>query len=108
MLPDGFYVTEYDKEFKMYPPYEFEIKGEKYYTFTNGEKEEYDIIKMNCNYRLESSTTIDESKLTDLQKMLANQKPFFNIDSAEGNRYHFTLRINLHIVSFSGTFIKKE
>jgi hypothetical protein len=56
----------------------FEIKGNVYYKFENEIKSDFKIIKISdCSFSLENDEIIDESKLTDLQKMLVQQKPYF-------------------------------
>ncbi|MDP5098032.1 MAG: hypothetical protein NWP90_10205, partial [Flavobacterium sp.] len=77
---DGKYRVEYDSVFKNYPKYSFEIKGNVYYKFENEIKRDFKIIKISdCSFSLENDEIIDESKLTDLQKMLLQQKPYFEI-----------------------------
>jgi hypothetical protein len=62
----------------------------------------------NCSFRLENNAKVDESKLTEVQRMLAKQKPYFEIIKVEGNVYYFVCRIDLHIQCGSGKFIRKE
>jgi hypothetical protein len=106
---DGKYIVEYDSEFRNRPKYNFEIVGDHYYAYENGQKKEYKIVKLNdCSFRFQNEEIIDETKLTELQKMLNKQKPYFDIYKVEKNIYYFVCRIDLHIQSYSGKFIREE
>ncbi|MDP5000618.1 MAG: hypothetical protein NWQ15_01870 [Flavobacterium sp.] len=108
MLKDGKYRVEYDSVFKNYPKYSFEIKGNVYYKFENEIKRDFKIIKISdCSFSLENDEIIDESKLTDLQKMLLQQKPYFEIYKVEENEYYFICRIDFHVQCYSGKFIRE-
>lgn len=105
---DGKYSIEYDDKFKNYPKCVFEIKGNDYYQFENDKKKDFKIIKISdCIYKLENKEVIDESKLTDLQKKLIKQQPYFEIQKVEGNVYYFVCREDLHVLCYSGKFIKE-
>jgi hypothetical protein len=108
MLKDGKYSIEYDSVFKDYPKHKFEIKGNQYTAFENEIDKNFEIIKISdCSFRLKNDEIINESKLTDLQKMLLKQKPYIEIYKVEGNEYYFIYRINLHVQSYSGKFIRE-
>ena len=71
-------------------------------------KKDFKIIKISdCIYKLENKEVIDESKLTDLQKKLIKQQPYFEIQKVEGNVYYFVCREDLHVLCYSGKFIKE-
>jgi hypothetical protein len=108
MLKDGVYNIEYDSVFKNYPKHKFEINGNQYSTFENDVNKNFEIIKINdCSFRLKNDEIIDESKLTDLQKVLVKQKPYFEIYKVEGDVYYFICRVDLHVQCYSGKFIKE-
>lgn len=107
MLKDGKYETQYDD--KNRGSNLFEINGSHYYTYQDDVKKDYEIITLeNCSFRLKNNEKVDESKLTEIQKIIAKQEPYFEITKVEGNTYYFVCRINLHIQCGSGKFVKKE
>lgn len=107
MLKNGKYEIQYDAKDRNSNL--FEIDGNHYYALEDGNKKDYEIIMLsNCSFRLENNAKIDESKLTELQRMLAKQKPYFEIIKIERNVYYFVCRIDLHIQCGSGKFIRKE
>lgn len=107
MLKNGKYEMQYDTKDRNLSF--FEINGNQYYAFQNGEKMDCEIkILSNCSFRLENNDKVDESKLTEVQRILAKQKPYFEITKVEGNVYYFVCRIDLHIQCGSGKFIRTE
>ncbi|MFC5684569.1 hypothetical protein ACYE2N_06775 [Flavobacterium sp. MAHUQ-51] len=107
MLVNGEYETQYDD--KDWSSYRFEIKGNHYYTFDEKVKKDYEIVLLSkCSFILESVEKLDESKLTEFQKVISKQKPYFEITKVEGNIYYFICRVDLHVQCGTGKFIKKE
>jgi len=107
MLKDGKYEIQYDTKERNLSL--FEIDGNHYYAFEDGDKKDYEIKMLsNCSFRLENNDKVDESKLTEVQKMLGKQKPYFEIIKVEKNVYYFVCRIDLHVQCGSGKFIRKE
>ena len=107
MLENGKYEVQFDS--KDYNSNLFEISGNHYYTYQDGVKKDYEIkILGNCSFQLKNSDKVDESKLTEFQKILAKQETYFEITKVEGNIYFFVCRVDLHIQCGTGKFIKKE
>jgi hypothetical protein len=107
MLKNGKYEMQYDTKDRNLSF--FEINENQYYAFQNGEKMDCEIkILSNCSFRLENNDKVDESKLTEVQRILAKQKPYFEITKVEANVYYFVCRIDLHIQCGSGKFIRTE
>ncbi|MGQ7944448.1 hypothetical protein [Flavobacterium sp. WC2509] len=107
MLKNGKYEMRYDTKDRNSSL--IEINGNHYYTFQDNVKKDYEIKTLsNCSFQLENNDKVDESKLTEVQRMLAKQKPYFEIIKVEGNVYHFVCRIDLHVQCGSGKFIRKE
>jgi len=107
MLKNGKYEAQYDD--KNRGSSSFEIKENHYFTYHDEAKEDYEIITLsNCSFRLKNNEKIDESKLTEFQKVISKQQPYFEITKVEGNTYYFVCRIDLHIQCGTGKFIKKE
>ena len=47
--------------------------------------------------------------LTELQKMLiSNGKPYYEITNCKKDTIDFTMRVNLHVISHSGKFIRTK
>lgn len=108
MLKDGKYSIEYDSMFKNYPRYKFEIKGNRYFTFKNELKKDFEIITItDCSFRINDNEILDELKLTDFQKIIVKQQPYYEIYRVEGNEYYFICRIDLHVQCYSGKFIRE-
>ena len=100
---------EYDKEFSHLPKSNFEIIGNHFYTFIDDKKVEREILILSeCSFELKSQEIIDETKMTELQKVLNRQKPYFDIIKVEENVYYFVCRIDLHVISYSGKFIRSN
>ena len=107
MLKNGKYDIQYDSIQRNLS--QFEINGNKYYTTDDNGKKESDIKMLsNCSFYIENKEKVDESKLTEFQKIISKQKPYFEIIKVEGNIYYFVCRIDLHIQCGSGKFIRKE
>ncbi len=107
MLKNGKYEIQYDSKDRNSSL--FEIDGNHYYAFEDGDKKDYEIKMLsNCSFRIENNAKVDESKLTEVQILLAKQKPYFEIIKVKGNVYYFVCRIDLHIQCGSGKFIRTE
>ena len=106
MLKNGKYETLYDGRDNYSDP--FEIKENNYILYQNRVNKDYKIRMLgNCSFQIENIEKVDESKLTEFQKILNKQKPYFEITKVEGNVYYFVCRINLHIQCGSGKFVGK-
>ncbi|MES2574803.1 MAG: hypothetical protein V4572_07660 [Bacteroidota bacterium] len=107
MLKNGKYEMQYDTKDRNFSY--FEINGNQYHAFQNGDKIDCEIKMLsNCSFQLENNDKVDESKLTEVQRILAKQKSYFEITKVEGNVYYFVCRIDLHIQCGSGKFIRTE
>lgn len=104
-LRDGEYVLFFKNS-----PFKENIKivGKKWYSDLNGEVTEFEIIEISdCAFRLKSKVPTDTSKMSDFDKIFAKRVPCYHITKREKNVYYFTLRVDLHIESDSGTLIRK-
>lgn len=107
MLKNGKYEIQYNSIQRNSS--QFEINGNKYYTNDDKGKKESDIKMLSkCSFQLENKEKVDESKLTEFQKIISKQKPYFEIINVEENIYYFVCRIDMHIQCGSGKFIRKE
>ena len=107
MLEDGKYELLYDSINQ--DSTFFEINKDKYSTNLNGEIKDFEIkILSNCSFRLKSNEVVDESKLTEFQKVISKQSFYYEITKVEGNVYYFKCKVNLHVQCGTGRFIKIE
>ncbi len=107
ILKNGKYETQYDD--KNHGSSLFEIKENHYYTYEDNAKKDYEIVTLSdCSFQLKNNEKVDESKLTEFQKIISKQKPYFEIIKVEGNTYYFVCRIDLHIQCGTGKFIKND
>lgn len=107
MLENGTYEMQYDSEDMNSSS--FEIFGNRYYTYEDNGKKEYEIKMLsNCSFQLLNKEIVDETKLTEFQKIISEQKTYFEITKIEGNIYYFVCRIDLHVQCGTGKFIRKE
>ena len=105
MLQDGKYVMQYDTQGYSYS---VEIIGNKYFTNIDNVKKEFEIKKINdCSFFIKSSEKLDESNLTELQKMMLKGERYIEIIKVEGNTYYFVCRIELHLQCGIGKFIRQ-
>ena len=108
-LKNGIYKIEYDSSFRNYPKQFYEILNNECFVTVDRQKTKYEIKRTSeCSFRLISDEIVDTSKLNDLQKVHLKQKPYFDIYNVEANSYYFVFRVDLHIQSYSGKFIKVE
>lgn len=107
MLKDGKYEIRYNDQLTGYE--KFEIIGDKYYYYENGVKQEIKIKLIDsCTFQFINEDIVDESKLTELQILLRNQKIYFEIVKVEETGYFFICRVDLHIICGNGKFVKLE
>lgn len=107
ILKNGTYRVEYDSSFSNYPKSLYRIVNNNCYVTENNNQEKYHIVKLNkCAFRLTSDKILDTSKLTQLEKLLTKREPFFDIYKVDGNTYYFVYRVDLHVQSYSGRFLK--
>lgn len=105
MLKNGKYEAIYDDKNRQSS--QFEVNGNKYSTFEDGIKKDYEIISLsNCSFWIKDDEKIDETKLTEFQKIISRQQPYFEITRTEENVYYFVCRENLHVQCGTGKFIK--
>lgn len=105
VLPNGKYKIEFDKQFEKYPKYEFRILNDSITFYENDIEITCKIEKNNdCSLVIEKEK-IDETNLTDLQKMLNKQHPFYTFKKINDSKFEFIYRVDLHVTINSGRFI---
>lgn len=105
VLPNGRYKIEFDKQFEKHPKFEFKILNDSI-TFYEKEVEFSHKIEKNSDCKLViEKEKIDESNLTDLQKVLNKQHPFYLFKKINESNFEFIYTVDLHIMTNSGRFI---
>ncbi|MBU4539031.1 MAG: hypothetical protein L6264_04170 [Weeksellaceae bacterium] len=105
-LPNGKYKIEYDEQFRNHPGYNFTIKDNEI-TFHEIQGDITRRIEKNsdCSLRIEKEK-IDESTLTEFQKIINKQHPYYSFTKINNGEFKFIYRIDLHVMINSGKFIK--
>ena len=108
-LNDGKYRVIYDEQFSNHPKFEFEIDGQNLTEINSELNRKYKIENLGENsFRLKSLEKQNDS-LTELQKMLiSNGKPYYEITNCKKDTIDFTMRVNLHVISHSGKFVRTK
>ena len=106
-LEDGRYKVVYDDQFSDYPEFEFEVNGQNLTEISSDLKRKYRIEQIGNNaFRLKSLERQSDS-LTDFQKALTSHgQPYYEITGCKRDTINFTMRVNLHVISHSGKFIR--
>ena len=106
-LKDGRYKAVYDDEFADRPQFEFEVDGQILTQINSDSKNKFRIEKLGKNsFRLKSFEKQMDS-LTEFQKALTSHgQPYYEITDCKGDTINFTMRVNLHVISHSGKFIR--
>ena len=97
----------YDKQFSNHPKFKFEVNGKTLTELNSGKKEVYTIksLSVRCFQLIPPKSYIDG--LTNFQKKLASHgQPFYEITNCKKDTIEFILRVNLHITSHSGKFVR--
>lgn len=106
-MNDGKYKVIYDKEFSAYPKFEFEIDGQNLTEINSELNRRYQIERLGENSFRLISLEKQRDSLTEFQKMLtSNGKPFYEITDCKNDTIDFTMRVNLHVISHSGKFVR--
>lgn len=106
VLPNGKYKIEFDKQFEKHPKFEFRISNDSITFYENDTEIRRKIEKNNdCSLVIEKEI-VDETNLTDLQKLLNKQHPFYTFKKINNSKFEFIYRVDLHVMINSGKFIK--
>lgn len=109
ILPDGKYNVEFDKQFKNYQKFDFEIKGKTIILYPENNEDYFEQkIEKNdqCSLVIEKEI-VNEDNLNELQKVLNKQHPYYNFKEINKDVYEFIYRVDLHVIINSGKFIKQ-
>ena len=106
-MSNGKYKVIYDKEFLNYPKFEFKIDGENLTEINSKLNRRYKIEKLGENsFKLKSLEKQTDS-LTEFQKaLISNGKTYYEITNCKKDTIDFIMRVNLHVISHSGKFVR--
>ncbi len=107
VLKDGKWKVVYDEQFSDYPKFEFELNGQKL-TEINSEKNRlFQVEPIGKNSFRINSLEKQTDSLTKMQKALVSKgKPYYEIIDCKKDTIEFIMRVNLHVTSHSGRFVK--
>ncbi len=106
-LKDGRYKVVYDDQFSDYSKFEFEVNGQNLTEINSDSTRTYKIEQIgNNSFRLKSLEKQSDS-LTELQKALTSHgQAYYKITDCKKDTIDFTMRMNLHVISHSGKFVR--
>jgi hypothetical protein len=106
-LQNGKYKVVYDAEFSDHPKFEFEVNGEILTKVNSDTKRVFKLKKLyKNNFSLKPTETQTDS-LTEFQKALTSHgKPYYDIVACKKDTLYFVMRVDLHIISQSGKFVR--
>ena len=104
---NGKYKVIYDKMFSEYPKFEFEVNGQNLTEINSKSNRSYKIEKIGENsFQLKPLEKKTDS-LTEFQKKLTSQgQPYYEITDCKKDTLEFIMRVNLHVISHSGKFVR--
>jgi len=105
VLPNGHYRVEFDKQFENYSNFEFQIKSDSIVYFEENSKIYRKIERNEHCYLVFEKIEIDESNMSEVEKILNKQNPFYTFKKINHNTYDFIFRVDLHVMINSGKFI---
>lgn len=107
VLENGKYKVIYDKEFTDYPKFEFVVNGQILTEINSESNRKYTIETLGENSFQLKSLEKQTDSLTKFQKaLMSNGKPYYEITNCKKDTIDFTMRVNLHVISHSGKFIR--
>ena len=106
-LKNGKYKVIYDQQFSDYPKFEFEIDGQNVTEINSDSNRTFKIESIGENTFRLKSLEIRTDSLTEFQKALTSYgKPYYEITDCKKDTIDFTMRVNLHVISHSGKFVR--
>ncbi|WP_198293568.1 hypothetical protein [Algoriphagus resistens] len=108
-LNNGKYKVIYDKRYSDYPKFEFVIDGQNLTEINSELNRRYKIENLGENsFRLKSLEKQTDS-LTEFQKALtSNGQAYYEIADCKKDTLEFRMRVNLHVISHSGKFVRMQ
>ncbi|GAB3823206.1 hypothetical protein [Pontibacter rugosus] len=108
-LGNGKYKVVYDEQFSDSPKFEFVVKGKTLTQINSSQKEVYLIKKLSEKSFQLIPTQKRADTLTELQKaLISHGQPYYELKNCKKDTVEFIMRVNLHVISHSGKFVKIE
>ncbi len=106
-MNNGKYKVIYDKEFSKYPKFEFKIDGENLTEINSEFNRRYKIEKLGENSFKLIFVEKQSDSLSEFQKALISYgKPYYEITDCKKDTINFIMRVNQHVISHTGKFIR--
>jgi len=104
---NGKYKVIYDEQFADYPAFEFVVNGQNLTKTNSDPHRKYKIESIRENaFRLKSLEKETDS-LTEFQKALTSHgQAYYHITNCKKDTIDFAMRVNLHVISYSGKFVR--
>lgn len=109
VLKNGKYKVVYDEQFSDFPKFEFEVDGQTLTDINSDSNRNFIIESFGENAFRLKSLEIQVDSLTDFQKALtSNGQSYYEITDCNKDTIEFVKRINLHVISYSGKFVRTD
>ncbi len=104
---NGKYKVVYDKMFSEYPSFEFEVNGQNLKEINSKSNRNYKIEKIGENSFQLKPFEKQRDSLTEFQKKLTSHgEAYYEITDCKKDTLEFIMRVNLHVISHSGKFVR--
>lgn len=105
MLKEGLYRTHYEGQTENFQEFEI-VKGE-YHSRVGDVIKKFKIKMLNeCSFQIVNDDVIEDSELSEFQKVIRKQEYYFKIEKVENDNYYFTCIVDLHVICGNGKFVK--
>lgn len=107
ILQEGHYKVLYDPQFSNYPKFEFEIKNQVVTEINGNPNQNFIIENLGENtFRFKPLSKPSGTPTEFQKKIITDGIPYYEITSCTKDTLSFVKRVNLHVISHSGKFVK--
>ncbi len=108
-LKNGKWKVVYDEQFSDYPKFEFELNGQDLTEINSKKNRLFKIEPIGKNSFRINSLEKQTDSLTEIQKaLISHGNPYYEIIDCKKDTIEFIMRVNLHVISHSGKFVRIE